>query len=521
MKEPFVLISFVTLDKFNYNILSYLKKSYKIGSYNSNSSKIILQLIEKITLLKSEFYSLIYNNKVISVFNKADEKEYEDLMLLNKEVGDLHLKQGNAGVPKKILKIPKYHSDTKILNFKRGESEISQPELTNDLFNIHFINFDEVYSYTLFLFRSLTDILYSIEYTHDKIESGSINSSSGRLGSVHDEVILHDIFHEMSDRASIYKNFKKKQRKMNIFSNYGQINYVAKFKYDQFLKFYMACKSIYWRQEFIRNSSTKNEICRICEKSFALKEFVYHILFCLDSNIATKEIAENNNKLNQIYKKCKDIQRNYKNSYTRDMKKNINRYNNKKGKSTKGPNLDPDDLKLEDENYPLTKKRSEIGLKSVSNINEQKQKTTKPFIDNLLKIIKKEMKIEIKTYSRIEVKLLGTLKLGYLFSKILNVNRTHYNENKLNEILSLTVCYFLKKEFIINRMICKERLKNSRFDDVDVNKYTFLQPVFNQLFESVHSQKQPYDRNLHKHKTMTTQDSKSNTDVFDLGKIII
>ena len=61
-------------------------------------------------------------------------------------------------------------------------------------------------------------------------------------------------------------------------------------------------KTISWRQEFINDSSSKMEICRLCEKSFKLKDFLFHIFFCLESNIFIKEISVNSAKLNHIYK---------------------------------------------------------------------------------------------------------------------------------------------------------------------------------------------------------------------------
>lgn len=245
--------------------------------------------------------------------------------------------------------------------------------------------------------------------------------------------------------------FYRNQKKLSPLPNFQN-----KYSLELFFKLYFTFKLANWNYISIKNENEqrKNEICRICENSFPINDFILHIYFCKDQRIYYQKIIEINKDLAVSYENL----RTYKQKITSEVD------NNKLRDVFFSPG---GEFNRKLQNYLVEKTPIMRNRNSRLNKKHDSDKSEIGILGPLLEAIGEEKDINFDEYERHPYKLsrlISIIQLVLIFVK----NEKYHTLNELNEIFSKLFVSLIKKLTIVeniltlkdNRERAKMKIKN-------------------------------------------------------------
>ena len=264
LKEYYVLMISSVFDNLSTIVSNYNNSFNKYMKPNNEKSKLILRLIVLMNEAKLEYFNYRLNIYYINPGNKNIldsygnenqlEPDYEKCSI--DELYTDHLKHKNNNIH--LIAIEK---------LKLGKIS---PELS-------LVNFEELYLYQIYFFKNNYNMLRCLDYNRDNF-SRKTSFDSFKLHS---------------------KVNQKKCKKMNLFQFKASLNNKL---IDKSLKFYFDVALITIKRDYFSSNSTVNQVCRICEESYSIKNFISHIYFCFEKKVSLKLLRKIKNNLKTVYK---------------------------------------------------------------------------------------------------------------------------------------------------------------------------------------------------------------------------
>jgi len=236
--------------------------------------------------------------------------------------------------------------------------------------------------------------------------------------------------------------------------DFTKFNYITEISYrnkqntlNNILKYHLNLKLAIWKYNRVKSKNT--EICRICEKSFAMKDFYLHSAFCVERLVHLQVLNEINKKLKHSLKKLIE----YRDEFKRNSKPSTQKIINKKSNlSLFNNNFEEDEIT----EYVL----DTAALKQMNIINK------------LIQSLKKQIRhFKVKDYIIVPYKLVNLKNLIYFIIKLFientkNETKKYINNEKLNKIYRELIHLFLKTEksleYLLNHSFKKETIKNQK-----------------------------------------------------------
>ncbi len=180
-------------------------------------------------------------------------------------------------------------------------------------------------------------------------------------------------------------------------------------------KYYFDIQITIWKYLFIRVvPSQKSVVCRICERTFYLKDFILHSQFCMETKILLKVINDVKVKLRNILKILE--------AYVRDT--------------------------------PIRKEQKTFTKQSKYETNQTIEENHKNLLKNLIDLIKKIKSYMTADYVRCPYKLISLKKFIYQLTKLFNENNKSKKGNKtLNEMFCELIPTLLKNEKALENIL--------------------------------------------------------------------
>jgi hypothetical protein len=227
---------------------------------------------------------------------------------------------------------------------------------------------------------------------------------------------------------------------------------------DVYFKLYFTFKLANWKYTSIQseNFTKKNEICRICENTFTISDFILHISFCKEQRLYYQKLIDLNKDLNyslealKKYKdrlieddgmKMKDILFSPKSEFTKKFK-----------------------MHLYDKTPKLKHKNANF-----NSLSAKKEKSENELLDILITALGKEKETTYDDYEKQPYKLSHLVSIIHFTVLVFSQNKICNSfSNELNEIFSRLFNGLMKKMFVVeniltlqdNRERAKMRIKN-------------------------------------------------------------
>jgi len=228
---------------------------------------------------------------------------------------------------------------------------------------------------------------------------------------------------------------------------------------DVYFKLYFTFKLANWKYTSIQseNFTKKNEICRICENTFTISDFILHISFCKEQRLYYQKLIDLNKDLNyslealKRYKdklveddgmKMKDILFSPKSEFTKKFK-----------------------MHLYDKTPKLKHKNS-----IVNSTSGKKEKSENELLDILITALGKEKETTYEDYEKQPYKLSHLVSIIHFTVLVFSQNKICNSfSNELNEIFSRLFNGLMKKMFVVENILTlqdnreRAKMRNKNF----------------------------------------------------------
>ena len=88
---------------------------------------------------------------------------------------------------------------------------------------------------------------------------------------------------------------------MALENHHNEKYYSSKSKHiSLIIKTFFNKKLVTWRYLYIKSTSDKKEVCRICETAFAINEFFFHARYCMEQKVYAKGLMDIKNKIKKL-----------------------------------------------------------------------------------------------------------------------------------------------------------------------------------------------------------------------------
>lgn len=266
-------------------------------------------------------------------------------------------------------------------------------------------------------------------------------------------------------KNSNHQIFLWKQYKNCSFQESFEKRSLILFKLDKFFKLYFNTKLANWKYTLIKSDSVKKiEICRICEKTFDINNFILHIFYCKDERVNYQQINELRQDLNTTLIEL----RKYRDALIND-KDNLKDH-------FFSPNAE---FTLKFKSHILEKtprfnsaKKMMFVDKSIPDFVNNKKVSEVEFLDRLIHTISKERDLISEYYEKYPTKLGQLISIVYFIVYIFcqNKNCQDYSQ-ELNFIFSKLFINLMKKLILIETILTMQGNKEKAKRDMEIFKY--------------------------------------------------
>jgi hypothetical protein len=231
----------------------------------------------------------------------------------------------------------------------------------------------------------------------------------------------------------------------------GSNKHITKNELDVYFKLYFTFKLANWKYTSIQSENiVKNEICRICENSFPINDFVLHISFCKYQRLYMQKIINLNKDLKWAFEDLKAYEEKLKNDEDTKVK----------------------DIFFSPKSEFNRKFKTHLIEKTPNLSKNNKKKADNELLDILSNAIEKEKLMNFIDYEKQPYKLSQLVSLIHFTVLILNQNKNCNSFSQdLDGIFSKLFNILMKKMFVVeniltlqdNRERAKMKIKNFYF----------------------------------------------------------
>lgn len=450
-------------DQTKAEIQKYLEKNRNddIGKFFNSMSQIILFTISKISF-KMDYYSIAVNslveklNKFVVSFIESASKNN----LIKNQNNKVFLTSLN--MVQKFIKIKKIFvkdfcfGSKDELNYVADKNNFNNPSRPTSPSKKTF-SFHKFGSFGRYFFKNILTLL-NIDIKNDETDITPSKKS---------EFKLYSLYKKKSHQGrsnNIWKDYKLIENNLNVgYTIYktsmsklltSNSNLENNLILDKSFKLYFTSKIANWKYiSFQQKDDKKIEICRICEMTFDINEFVLHIFYCKDEKIYNQNINDINNEIGSALNSLKH----YRETLLKESNDGLFQ--------PKDQFFSPKSEFNRRFRQHYLEKTPKVNNRFTSINKYTKEKSEVELLDTLVQTISKEREKTFEHYEKNPYKLSQLLSMLHfsLFIFVQNKNCIIYSD-ELNKIFAKLVINLMKKinfvEYNLTLNDNKERAKN-------------------------------------------------------------
>ena len=250
-------------------------ENYLEQNKNEKSKKLLTRISANILFIISDLtYKLDYYNLTINCIVEKLNRFFIDFVEITKN--SIHFPK-ILDLIQKFVKIKKtFMKDFIEIREKNKEGEFEDYDFDNKI--IYNFALNKFCSFGRYFFNNLPDL----------VDINISNNSNFKNQALYTNRINNTF-------KNNYKNVLSKCnfiRRNEIDTGNHLMDGKNKLYLDKYFKFYFKSKLVLWKYSFIQPGTKKIEICRICEKTFEINEFVLHLYFCKEQKLNHHNLLE-------------------------------------------------------------------------------------------------------------------------------------------------------------------------------------------------------------------------------------